>query len=269
MADRRLKALLGHLRPDDGSPVPAAVSASTYRYTVSGRAVLSEKQRAAYERDGFHVVPGLVSRADLQTYTERFRDLCCGADKTPGLTIMKDVSIAKSEFGKKERAITKIQNFQVGLTDSISLPWPASRAPPPQNDPLLSRYFCLPAILRYVECFIGPDIMAMHTMLINKPPDPGMLSSRHPMHQGTLQPSSHPLIVLTFFQTFTISLSDLRITLSVRGLQWNMFTVVMGVWWCCLGHIREACNLTSTLNGRFVLSSSLSWLTCEPPSRVV
>ena len=26
--------------------------------------------------------------------------------------------------------------------------------------------------------------MAMHTMLINKPPDPGSKSSRHPLHQG-------------------------------------------------------------------------------------
>jgi phytanoyl-CoA hydroxylase len=25
--------------------------------------------------------------------------------------------------------------------------------------------------------------MAMHTMLINKPPDPGTLTSRHPLHQ--------------------------------------------------------------------------------------
>lgn len=29
-------------------------------------------------------------------------------------------------------------------------------------------------ILKYVECFIGPNIMAMHTMLINKPPDAGI-----------------------------------------------------------------------------------------------
>ena len=31
----------------------------------------------------------------------------------PGLTIMKDVAIAKSEFNPDESAITKIQNFQV------------------------------------------------------------------------------------------------------------------------------------------------------------
>lgn len=53
-----------------------------------------------------------------------------------------------------------------------------------QYDPVLSRYCSLPDILKYVECFTGPDIMAMHTMLINKPPDPGSKSSRHPLHQG-------------------------------------------------------------------------------------
>lgn len=32
---------------------------------------------------------------------------------------------------------------------------------------------CFCQILQYVECFTGPNIMAMHTMLINKPPDAG------------------------------------------------------------------------------------------------
>ena len=28
-------------------------------------------------------------------------------------------------------------------------------------------------ILKYVQCFTGDNVMAMHTMLINKPPDSG------------------------------------------------------------------------------------------------
>lgn len=36
----------------------------------------------------------------------------------------------------------------------------------------MSAFLC--QILKYVECFTGPNIMAMHTMLINKPPDAGM-----------------------------------------------------------------------------------------------
>ncbi|KPP60682.1 hypothetical protein Z043_121292 [Scleropages formosus] len=76
---------------------------------------------------------------------------------------MRDVTIAKSEFVPDQRAVSKLQDFQ--------------------EDPELFRYCKLPQILKYVECFTGPNIMAMHTMLINKPPDAGKKTSRHPMHQ--------------------------------------------------------------------------------------
>ena len=152
MAERRLRALLGHLRPD-GGPAHVSVAASAYRYTLSGGGALSEEQRAAYERDGFLVVPGLVSLADLQTYTERFRELCCGADKTPGLTIMKDVSIAKSEFRKDEKAVTKVQNFQVirswPCRSSANSLAPLSAARPRAESVLLSA--CCPEVRRVLH----------------------------------------------------------------------------------------------------------------------
>ena len=90
---------------------------------------------------------------------------------------------------------------------------------------MLSGYFYQPAILKYVECFTGPDIMAMHTMLINKPPDPGMLSSRHPMHQGIIYYLFIHSIIIYRFQIFIIFHFDLLIVLYAHGLQWNMFTV--------------------------------------------
>ena len=37
------------------------------------------------------------------------------------MTIMRDVAIAKSEFNPDERAITKIQDFQVGIINYIGL----------------------------------------------------------------------------------------------------------------------------------------------------
>ena len=76
------------------------------------------------------------------------------------------------------------------ITSNLPLyPFLSFSSPPlplslPQQDPVLFQYCSLPEILQYVECFTGPDIMAMHTMLINKPPDPGSKSSRHPLHQG-------------------------------------------------------------------------------------
>ncbi|KAK3696720.1 hypothetical protein QZH41_013079, partial [Actinostola sp. cb2023] len=70
---------------------------------------------------------------------------------------------AESNSLKSERVINKLQNFQ--------------------HDDVLFEYCRLPAVRKYAECFTGPDMSAAHTMLINKPPDPGTQSSRHPLHQ--------------------------------------------------------------------------------------
>lgn len=61
---------------------------------------------------------------------------------------MKDVSLLKKEGVDPELAINKIQDYQ--------------------GDEELSSYFRLPQVLKYVECFTGKDIVAVHTMLINK-----------------------------------------------------------------------------------------------------
>ena len=61
---------------------------------------------------------------------------------------MKDVTFAKNREGQEERTVNKIQDFHL--------------------DPILSEYIKTVDILKYVECFTGPDIMAVHTMLINK-----------------------------------------------------------------------------------------------------
>ena len=65
--------------------------------------------------------------------------------KVPGMTVMKDIAIAKSEFADGEKAITKIQDFTL--------------------DDELFEYCCVPEIVKYVENFTGPNIMAMHTMV--------------------------------------------------------------------------------------------------------
>lgn len=50
-------------------------------------------------------------------------------------------------------------------------------------DEQLFEYCTFDKVLKYTESFCGPDAMAVHTMLINKPPDSGTKSSRHPLHQ--------------------------------------------------------------------------------------
>jgi phytanoyl-CoA hydroxylase len=125
--------------------------------------VLTKEQRDFYEANGFLVIKNNVRKEKIARYRERFADICSGKVKVPGLTIMRDVAIAKSEFVPGEKAVTKIQDFQF--------------------DDVLFEYCCLPEVVKYVKAFLGSNCMAMHTMLINKPPDPGTKTSRHPMHQ--------------------------------------------------------------------------------------
>jgi phytanoyl-CoA hydroxylase len=81
-------------------------------------------------------------------YRKRFQDVCTGKVENFGMTVMKDIAIAKSEFADGEKAITKIQDFTF--------------------DDELFQYCCHPDIVKYVESFTGPNIMAMHTMVTKK-----------------------------------------------------------------------------------------------------
>ena len=76
---------------------------------------------------------------------------------------MKDLSLKDRTGLPNERIFNKVQDFC----------W----------DPVLSKYITFPRVLDYVECFVGPNIRACHSMLINKPPDTGTRTSRHPLHQ--------------------------------------------------------------------------------------
>ncbi|VTJ78019.1 Hypothetical predicted protein, partial [Marmota monax] len=80
-----------------------------------------------------------------------FEKICSEESKPAGLIIIRDVSSVESEYIPNEKTIARIQDYQ--------------------EDKELFRYCTLPEVLKYVECFTGPNDMAMHTMLINKPPD--------------------------------------------------------------------------------------------------
>ena len=134
-----------------------------YRYTI-GHGNLTKEQRDFYETNGFVVIRNLVAIEALERFrydceietsihrsalifscSERFQQVCTGQIDSSGMTIMKDIAIAKSEFADGEKAITKIQDFVF--------------------DDELFQYCCLPDVVKYVENFTGPNIMAMHTMV--------------------------------------------------------------------------------------------------------
>ncbi|XP_060924913.1 phytanoyl-CoA dioxygenase, peroxisomal [Limanda limanda] len=167
----RLKLLIHHLDRPQAAIRAAPTSAQTFthssqphrlRYTLETD-LLSPEQRLFYEENGFILIKNLVSEEDIDKFRMEFERICRQSVKVPGLVVMKDVAIVKSEFLQDQRAVSKLQDFT--------------------EDPELFRYCNLPQILKHVECFTGPNIMAMHTMLINKPPDAGKKTSRHPMHQ--------------------------------------------------------------------------------------
>jgi len=122
---------------------------SSFKYTVPN-GCLTNTQREDYEKNGFIVVKKLVSSEKLDKYKTRFKKICSEKLVPPNMTVMKDVAIAKSEFLESEKAITKIQDFCF--------------------DDELFEYCCLPEIVNHVKSITGPNVMAMHTMLINKPP---------------------------------------------------------------------------------------------------
>ncbi|TKC35801.1 hypothetical protein EI555_012619, partial [Monodon monoceros] len=158
---RQAEAIIAH--PTSGAVFPASFHSQQFQYTREN------KNREIYEENGFLVIKNLVTDADIQHLRDEF-DRICKKVKPLGLMVMKDETIAKSQYMPSEKVTTKVQDFQ--------------------EDKELFRYCTLPEILKYVECFTGPNVMAMHAMLINKPPDSGR---RHPVRSALfpLRPSNN------------------------------------------------------------------------------
>jgi len=155
----RLQVINSHLRTKNVARIR-----QHYRYTLdSPESLLNAADREFYEKNGFFVVKGLVSQEDLNDFRTRFNEIIDKKVKVPGLTMMRDVSMIRENGLPGEKVVNKVQDFFL--------------------DDVLFKYCQNNQILDYVQSFTGENIMAMHTMLINKPPDSGSKSSRHPLHQ--------------------------------------------------------------------------------------
>lgn len=124
------------------------------RYTKSDNR-LTINQRVFYEKNGYLVFPGLISQDVINECHKRFDDIIEGRIPREGITVMYDI--------KDKKSVNKIQEIH--------------------TDPIFRKYIEHKEILDIVECFTGPNILAIHSMLIAKPPDIGFGSSRHPPHQ--------------------------------------------------------------------------------------
>ena len=167
-AKKRLAVISDHLNSCRLHSVLPEISFTDAKELDTERVVLqndllTQEQVDFYNTNGYLVVRNLVPQELLDKYRDRFTQICNGVVKVPGITVMRDVTYAKANRSRGERTVNKLQNFE--------------------QDEVLFSYCELPQILKYVACFAGPDIKSVHTMLINKPPDPGTLTSRHPLHQ--------------------------------------------------------------------------------------
>lgn len=135
--------------------------ASQFRFTLD-HPKLKPDERESYEKNGFLIVKNVFEPRELERFAKRFEDIACGKVKVPGLTVMRDVAL-KDVKNPDVYVVNKLQDLFL--------------------DDELFEYCKFPKVLDYAEAFVGPNQMAMHTMLINKPPDSGELTSRHPLHQ--------------------------------------------------------------------------------------
>lgn len=128
---------------------------------------LDDAQRRAYAEQGYVLIRGLFSEAEMKPWKERFLQVVNGElEPAEGMLVMRDVMVAKGAVtpGSREEAIAKIQDFQ--------------------NDPVLfDGYVRNEKLLDLVQSVTGPDVKSIHTMLINKPPH---VDGRHPLHQDLL-----------------------------------------------------------------------------------
>jgi phytanoyl-CoA hydroxylase len=127
---------------------------------------ITDELLEAYTRDGYVVVPGLLGQPDLDRWSERLEAIVNGeVAPSEDMLVMKDVMVAKGAVtpDTKLEAIAKIQDYE--------------------KDPVLDTYTTHPDILGCVQRLIGEDVMTIHTMLINKPPN---VDGRHPLHQDLL-----------------------------------------------------------------------------------
>ncbi len=124
---------------------------------------LSPDQRAAYDRDGFVVVEGLMSQAKLDRWSRRFEDLVLGRTPAPErLVVMKDIMVVKGAIDPSTplHAINKILSFE--------------------EDAVLWEYAEDEGLLSAVRSLVPGELDSISSNVFNKPPGP---DGRHPLHQ--------------------------------------------------------------------------------------
>ncbi len=127
---------------------------------------LDQEKRGAYWRDGYFVLPGLLDGESVERWRQRLIEIVTGkVERSERMLVMKDVMVAKGAVTPESDldAIAKVQDYE--------------------GDPVLDTYAHDERVVSVIQDLIGDEVMSIHTMLINKPPN---VDGRHPLHQDLL-----------------------------------------------------------------------------------
>ena len=133
-----------------------------------------------YEAQGYVMRRGFVPLDLVADLNQRFAEVAEGVvPPAPNMQVVRNVEIAKGLVTPATRAhgISKMNFIQA--------------------DPVLRRYSDYAPLLDQVEELVGPDLISMNSMYLNKPPH---VDSRHPLHQD--------LIYFPFLVILMMSVSD-------------------------------------------------------------
>lgn len=119
----------------------------TARKAGQERYPVSVAQYRTFQADGYLVVPGLVSRDDVRALTDHTDDILAGRIPLPGTK----QHITGWTMAEIERQFNR--TFMPHLEAEIH-----------------ERFLLHPRVLDVLEAIIGPDVMAMQSMLFLKPP---------------------------------------------------------------------------------------------------
>lgn len=140
--------------------VPNPPLSSRFTYTKDG-SKWTDEQRQFYDENGFIVFRNVITKQECEKYIQIFKDIANNKVDVPGMTIQKDISF--KDQPRTENSVYKLQDLFM--------------------HPPLFEYCRNEKIVDNAEAVCGRNIVAVHTMLINKPPDSGTKTSRHPLHQ--------------------------------------------------------------------------------------
>uniref|UniRef100_A0A8C0J4C9 phytanoyl-CoA dioxygenase n=1 Tax=Chelonoidis abingdonii TaxID=106734 RepID=A0A8C0J4C9_CHEAB len=136
------------------SPLPSPQT-GTFPTNYLENDPLTLEERCFCEENGYIIVKSLVSEEDIDCF--RYRVISCSN------TIRFFQTTSNLAY---EKLVIKIQNFQ-------------------ENEECF-RYWSLAQVKKpNILCFPGPNMKALHAMLINKPPDSSKEISRHPLPQDS------------------------------------------------------------------------------------